>query len=110
VVEHTPKGLAWAQRKKCQIDAIGPHPSVDQRLGAIITATGQRQLELVHSKRTDRLPSAPRQRAIPAARVVPAASDSELMTNRASDVLSTSILFRAGNVASVLQDKYGVRD
>ena len=33
-------------------------------------------------------------RAIPAARVVPAASDFELMTNRASDVLSTSILWR----------------
>src|SRR5262249_15436530 len=38
-----------------------------------------------------------------APRVVAAGSDSELMTNRATNVLSTSILFRANNVASVLQ-------
>src|SRR6516164_1065333 len=43
------------------------------------------------------------------ARIVAAASDSELMTNRASDVLSTAILFRAGNMASVLQDKWSAR-
>jgi hypothetical protein len=60
----------------------------------------------VHLKKTDRLSiRATAARNACCARIVAAASDSELMTNRASDVLSTSILFRPGNVASVLQDK-----
>src|SRR4029453_15876842 len=52
VVEHAPEGLARAQREECQIYAFGLHPSVDQRLGAIVTATGEGQLELMHRARS----------------------------------------------------------
>src|SRR5262249_20304908 len=51
MVEHAPEGLARAQREECQVYAFDLHPSVDQRLGAIITATGEGQLEL-HGART----------------------------------------------------------
>src|SRR4029453_191419 len=51
VVEHAPEGLARAQREECQLYAFGLHPSVNQRLGAIITATGEGQLELMHCAR-----------------------------------------------------------
>src|SRR5262249_37190238 len=52
MVEHAPESLARAQREECQVYAFGLHPSVDQRLGAIITATGEGQLELMHGART----------------------------------------------------------
>ena len=48
VVEHAPESLTWAQRKECQIYALGLHPAVDKRLGTIIAAAGQRQFELAH--------------------------------------------------------------
>src|SRR5262249_57650280 len=54
VIEHAPEGLARAQREECQVYALGPYPSVDQRLGAIVTATGEGQLELMHGARTRR--------------------------------------------------------
>src|SRR5262245_39012259 len=46
------KSLARAQREECQVYAFGLHPSVDQRLGAIITAAGEGQLELMHGAST----------------------------------------------------------
>src|SRR5262245_26364674 len=52
MVEHAPESLARAQREECQVYAFGLHPSVDQRLGAIITAAGESQLELMHGART----------------------------------------------------------
>src|SRR5262245_53984741 len=54
MVEHAPEGLARAQREECQVYAFDLYPSVDQRLGAIVTAAGEGQLELMHGARTRR--------------------------------------------------------
>src|ERR1044072_2154411 len=48
VIEHAPEGLAGTERKERQVHALGLHPAVNERLGTIIAAAGQRQFEVAH--------------------------------------------------------------
>ena len=47
-VQHALEGLARAKNLDVEIDALGLHPAVDQRAGAVVVPAGERELEVRH--------------------------------------------------------------